>query len=666
MSTSRAPEALPDAGVGPFPFSLRSDELRERVLSLIASAERELDHLLDPAGTKTIQAFLDPLNRLLARVQNVSFHANLMFHAHPDPSVRTTGRETSEAAERFLNAVRTNERVYRGLLELPMGSEDPATRFAVTKMLREMRRAGVELDPAGRARVLELSNQIDSTSNEFAENIANSIRFIELGSASDLDGMPADYIAAHPPGKNGRIRITVDYPDLLPILTFCNSAEVRRLLFREAMNRAYPENVPVVERLLRLRAELARLLGYPNFAAYAIEDKMLKNPEAVHALLDRAETLLRPRADREFARQLERKRRDDPRAERLGGWDLRFMTPGYYEQKLVEEELGDTTGGLREYLPYGRVRDGLFRLCEELFELTITPAVDAEVWHPSVEAYEVHSGKKWVGRFYLDLVPRDGKYTHNATYPVRIGVEGIALPQAALLCNFLDPRAPLDSARLQHGDVVTFFHEFGHLLHNLFSGHGRWLYNTWLTLEWDFIEVPSQLFEEWARDPAVLARFAQRPDTGERPPPAMLERLREADKFGRSGYWLVLLAWSLAALELYERDPSSLDIPAVMRSSFARYSPIPYEPDYHLETCWPHLPGYSAYVYTYLWSMILARDILRPFQERGSLIDPEVSHRYMTEVLAPGSSRPAADLFRTFVGRDFSYDAFEQWIRGGG
>ena len=586
-----------------------------------------------------------------------------MFHAHPDPDVRKAGREIAEAADRFLNAIRTNEPVYRALRELPLSSEDPATRLAVAKMQREMRRAGVELDSAGRARVLDLSNQIAFASNQYAENMASSVRFIEVENRSELDGMPEDFIASHPPNGNGKIRISIDYPDWLAIHTYCKSEEVRRRLFQEAMNRAYPENVPVIEQLLRLRAELAHMLGYPNFAAYAIEDKMLATPEAVHSLLDHAETTLRPLANVEYSRQLERKRKDDSRAGRLGWWDLRLMSPGYYEQRLTEEEYGETTGRLRDYLPYGKVRDGLFALCQELFGVAITRVALAEVWHPSVEAYDVTRGDGLLGRFYLDLVPRDGKYTHNATFVVRTGLEGIELPQAALICNFLDPNAPRDTVRMQHADVVTFFHEFGHLLHDLFSGHGRWLHNTWLSLEWDFIEVPSQLFEEWARDPEVLQRFAENPETGAKPPEEMLQRLRIVDRFGRSGYWLLVLGWSAAALELYERDPASFEIPSVIRDSIARYTPIAYEPEYHLETGWPHITGYSAYFYTYLWSMILARDILQPFQERGSLIDPQVAKRYMAEILVPGSSRPAAELFRRFMGRDYTFDAFERWIR---
>ncbi|EQD41536.1 Peptidase M3A and M3B, thimet/oligopeptidase F domain protein, partial [mine drainage metagenome] len=169
---------------------------------------------------------------------------------------------------------------------------------------------------------------------------------------------------------------------------------------------------------------------------------------------------------------------------------------GYYDQKILTEEYGVDTKRLRAYLPYAQVRDGLFTLCTELFGVRIERVHDPELWHPSVEAYDVARDGRPLGRFFLDLVPREGKYNHAACFTVREGIRDVQRPQAALVCNFLDPGVPPATARMQYSDVVTFFHEFGHLLHSLFSGHGPWLYTSMSFVEWDFIEAPSQLFEE--------------------------------------------------------------------------------------------------------------------------------------------------------------------------
>jgi thimet oligopeptidase len=216
---------------------------------------------------------------------------------------------------------------------------------------------------------------------------------------------------------------------------------------------------------------------------------------------------------------------------------------------------------------------------------------------------------------------------------------------------------------MQYGDVVVFFHEFGHLLHALLSGHGRWLYNSMSFIEWDFVEAPSQLFEEWARDPATLARFAVNPDTGLAIPPEILAKLAGAESLGRASGWLRQVALSGTSLEFYDRDPTGMDTTSAYIEIFNRYCPVPLTDDYHPQTGWTHLTGYSAFYYTYVWSLVIARDLLRPFLEKGTLTDRAVAQRYASEILAPGSSRPAATLVEAYLGRAFDFTAFEEWIR---
>jgi thimet oligopeptidase len=659
-----SPPPLPTgATLGELPFSLSADELRRRGAAILAHAGRRLDDVLAVAGGRTLSNLLEPLDRLLLQVRDLSSHAGLMFYVHPEEATRVAGREVSEAADRFFNAFRLNESAYRALRELDLSDADAPTRFAVEKMLREMRRAGVEKDAEGRARILALTNEIDLTANEFSEVISRSRRSITVDGPAELPGLPQDYIAAHAPNAEGKIRITTDYPDFRPVITYCENAEVRRRILYEFANRAYPENVPVLARLLSKRYEFARSLGYSDYAAYAIEDKMMRSPEAAAAFLDRVGRLLRLPAEADLERRLDRKRKDDPAATRLENWDAGLFGEGYYDAKLRSEEAGVDTKLLRPYLPYGQVRDGLFQLCTELFGLTFLPVSNAELWHPSVEAFDVTKGGRPVGRCYLDMVPREGKYNHAACFGVREGLETVQLPQSALICNFLDPGSPRETALMEYGDVVTFFHEFGHLLHALLSGHGRWLYNGQGAIEWDFVEAPSQLFEEWARDPATLNRFARNPGTGERIPADLLARLKFADAMGRPSRWLRQVALAEASLRLYDRDPSGLDAGKALKAAFNRHFPLPLREEYHPETSFGHLTGYSACYYTYVWSLVIARDLLRPFYEKGTLTDRAIAERYATEILAAGSSRPAAELIRAYLGREFNFEAFEGWVR---
>jgi thimet oligopeptidase len=649
--------------LGRLPFRLTPAELRERSAAVLAEAADGLRSLGERRAAPTLANFLEPLDRLLVRVHDLSIHGGLLFGVHPDPEVRAAGREVGEAADRFLNEYRLDGAIYEGLGRLELSGADDATIFAVSKMRREMRRSGAETSPATRSHLLEVSNAIDRTSNQFMENIARLERAIEVDGPAALRGLPADYLAAHPPDARGKVRITTRYPDFRPVMSYCDDASVRRALLFEFLNRAHPENGPVLRDLLSLRSEFARTLGYPHYAAYALEDKMIGTPHRGHEFLERVKRLLWDPATRDLARYLERKRRDLPESTALDPWDGELFGPGYYDGKIRDEEFGVDARILRDYLPYGRVRDGLFHLCRDLFGLSFARVSSAEVWHPTVEAYDVRRGNEPLGRCYLDLIPREGKFTHAACFAVREGLAGVQYPQACLVCNFLDPSVPPEDARMEWRDVVTFFHEFGHLLHALLSGQPRWLYNGQSHVEWDFIEAPSQLFEEWARDPATLSTFARNPDTGAGIPTDLLERLRGAEALGRPARLLRQVAFSAISLEYYEEDPKGIDPSVTYRSVWDRSYPWKFPDEYHPESAFGHLTGYSAFYYTYVWSIVIARDLLSPFDAKGTLTDPATAVRYAREILAPGSSRPAAELIRSFLGRDFTFDAFERWSR---
>ena len=654
------------ASLGRLPFTLGAEELAREAAAILDGARTTVRALLDRPGPPTVADFLVPLDRALIEVRDVGNHGSVLFQVHPDAEVRRAARDASEAADRFFNEFRLNERVYRALRSLDLAAEDRVTRHAVEKMLREMRRAGVEQPAEKRDRLVALTNRIDQTCNQFSSNVAKGERAVDLEGPERLAGLPPDYVAAHPPGPDGTVRITSKYPDVLPLLANGDDADARRRALGALMNVAYPENLEVLDRLLVERRELARLLRYADYAEFAIEDKMMERPTAVAELLERLDRLLAVPARADYQRVLDRKRRSEPGAARLEPWDGSFWGDGYYETKIREEEFGVDPRVLRSYLPYPAVRDGLFRLCEELFDLKFVRRDAADLWHPTVEAYDVERSGHPLGRCYLDLVPRPNKYNHAAQFDVRTGVASGNLPQAALVCNFLDPGTPPDSARMEYRDVITFFHEFGHLLHNLVSGHGPWLFTTMGYIELDFVEAPSQLFEEWARDPATLARFARDPATGEPIPAEILRRLAGADALGRAARQLRQVALAGISLELYRRDPAGIDTTAVFRELWDRRCPISPDPSYHPQAAWGHLTGYSACYYTYVWSAVIARDLLTPFRETGSLTDRRVAERYAAEILAPGSQRPAAELVRRFLGREFGFAAYERWVLGDG
>jgi len=654
------------ASLGRLPFSLSPDELLDRGTKILGEQRRLLAELTAKVSEATVENFLIPLDQIVVAARDVGAHGGLLFQVHPDPAMRQAGRELSEHSDRFFNELRVSETVYARLRAIDLSKEDPATRWGFEKWLREMRRTGAEQPASQRKEIVRLANELDEVENEFSENISSSVRSVVTEGAESLRGLPPDFIAAHRPDAEGKVRITTRYPDVFPVMSYADDADLRRRVHFEFMNVAAPDNLRVLARLLEERRTFARLLGYSDFAAYAVEDKMSERPEVVETFLDRVTNLVKGPSSTEVARLLARKQKDHPEATRLEEWDGPLAATGYYGTKVRQEEYGVDLRALRAYLPYTAVRDGLLGLCRELFGLEFRRDPAAELWHPSVEAFDVLRNGEPTGRCYFDFVPRAGKFNHAAHFTVRTGVRDGGLPQGALICNFLDDKTPVAEARMEYRDVVTFFHEFGHLLHNLLSGHGRWASSGMGSVERDFIEAPSQLFEEWARDPATLARFARNPDTGEPIPAALVARLKESEAMGRASFVLRQAGLASVSLEVHLRDPKGLDPSALYREIFAQRVGVPVDPEYHVMASFGHLTGYSAFYYTYLWSSVIARDLLTPFEAKGSLTDRGVAERYANEVLAPGGSRPAAELVRNFLGREHNFDAFTRWALAGG
>jgi thimet oligopeptidase len=284
---------------------------------------------------------------------------------------------------------------------------------------------------------------------------------------------------------------------------------------------------------------------------------------------------------------------------------------------------------------------------------------DAKVWHPDVETYDVYDGDRRLGRIYFDMFPRENKYKHYATFPLAAGKRGRALPEAVLVCNFPRPSSD-DPGLMEHGDVVTFFHEYGHLLHAIFRGNTRWIGPD---PEWDFIEAPSQMLEEWAWDPGVLQTFAKHYKTGEPLPVDVAKRMKTADDFGRGLQVRQQMFYAALSLDLYNRNPKGLDSTELVAQLQDRYTPFKYVKGTYMQEAFGHLDGYSAIYYTYMWSLVIAKDMFTVFKHDG-LISPEAAARYRHAVLEPGGSKPAAMLVTNFLGRPYGFQAYEDWLNG--
>lgn len=624
----------------------------------LANAQEAMERLIHVSGARTIENTLVPYNEMMLHADNAAYVAGLMESVHPDSAFRSIAETVTQKAQKFLSDVSLNRSVYEAVRSVPLKGADPATKFLVERTVRDFRRAGVDKDDATRAKIAALRDQLVQIGQSFDKNIRNDSRTITLQNASELDGLPEDFIKSHPPGEDGRITISIEYPDRFPVMRYAKSAEVRRRLHIERLNRAYPANMAVLDSMLAKRYELARLLGYKTWAEYVTEDKMIKTPKRASDFVDRVGRLVADQSRREYAVYLARKREDVPAATAVDPWES-----SYYANLIRKRDYDFDAQNARPYFAFDRVKQGVLDVTSKLFGVTYKKLDGAVVWDPSVEAYEVMQGDRLLGRFFFDLHPRPGKYNHAAQFTIRQGCAGIQIPEAALVCNFPGGKAD-DPGLMEHTDVVTFFHEFGHLLHTIFAGSQRWEPIAGISTEWDFVEAPSQMLEEWAWYPSSLQTFAKHYQTGEPIPAELVDKMRRADTFGRGvdrGYQAFL---SEISLHFYDRPPSEVQSDSVVAQAERELVPFPRVPDSHMQCSFGHLDGYSAIYYTYLWSQVIAKDLFSKF-DRSKLLDPAVPERYRNAVLAPGGSKPAETLVRDFLGRDFNYKAFEEYVRAG-
>ncbi len=643
LDAARSLTSTPDV----FTQGCRDDMAQARALADRARA-------LGPQARTSGRALLEAFDDAFAALAGASARASLARNVHPDPKLR----DAAELAEQEVDALSTELSLDRGLYEALLGvdaaAEDPATRYLVEKSLRDFRRAGVDRDEATRRRVKELRDELVRIGQEFGRNIKDDVRRLTLA-PEDLDGLPEDWRRAHPPGPDGKVTISTDNTDYVPFMTYARSERARSELWRLYRLRGHPANLEVLGRLLDRRAELARVLGYPSWAAYVTEDKMIGSDRAAAEFVERIAGASAARMRRDYEQLLARKRADDPGADRVEPWDS-----AYLQERIKAEQYGFDSLSVRPYFDYVRVKEGVLEVTAHLFGIEYRRAEGAPVWHPDVEVFDVVEGARRLGRVYLDMHPREGKYKHYAQFTLASGQEGKRLPEGVLVCNFPRP-APGAPALLEHSDVRTFFHEFGHLLHHVLGGHTRWAAHAGVATEWDFVEAPSQMLEEWVWDPAVLARFARHVETGAPIPADLVQRMKAADEYGKGLMVRQQMFYAATSLELHRRDPRGLDTTAVVAELQERYTPFRHVPGTYFHESFGHLDGYSAIYYTYMWSLVIAKDLFGPFRKAG-LLDAAVARRYRDAILAPGGSRPAAELVERFLGRPHAFDAFAAWL----
>jgi peptidyl-dipeptidase dcp . metallo peptidase. MEROPS family M03A len=520
-------------------------------------------------------------------------------------------------------------------------------------------RAGALLDAERKARLKAINEELSLTAVKFGQNLLaeNNNYALELAS-SDLDGIPATARdlareKAEAMGRKGKYVFTLHKPSLIPFLTYSSKRELREQIYKAYLNRCNNgdeyDNKQLINDFIRLRTEKAHLLGYPSYAAYVVDDEMAGTTDAVYGLLEEIWTPALESAKGELAEMEELFRKDFPEGE-FASWDW-----WYYAEKVRKQKYALDEEMLRPYFSLENVQGGIFFLANRLYGITFRPIV-VPLYHPEAVAYEVLDvDQSHLGVLYFDYFPRDGKSQGAwcGNYVEQTYEDGKRVaPVVSVVCNFTRP-AGGNPALLTLDETETLFHEFGHALHFLFHDVK---YRGLAEVEGDFVELPSQLMENWAFDPEVLKQYAVHYRSNEVIPKYLVDKLRRSELFNQGFMATELIAASLSDMDIHsitEYEP--FDPMAFERKALTeKRGLIPQiEPRYR----YPYFShifdgGYSAGYYFYTWAEVLDKDAFEAFRESGDLFNKKIAGDFRRKILARGGSEDGMTMYRDFRGKD--------------
>ncbi|HEY1985335.1 MAG TPA: M3 family metallopeptidase [Terracidiphilus sp.] len=619
----------------------------------LAAHEAALQALLAIDTPRTPENTLRLYDAAVEHLNLGGAQAGVLNSVAADKAVRDQAQMEAQRVAMAGSALSLNRAVYDALAAVRLDGCSPATRHYVERTLLSYRLSGVDKDDATRAHIQSLHEKATRLSLEFSRNIQEGAKTI-VATQAELDGLPPDYLGRHQPDADVQITLSTDQPDMQPVMTFANSAALRERMFLAYNTRAYPANKALLEQLLATRQEIATILGFRSWADLATADQMMGSAANVRAFLTKLDEASRDGARQEHQLVLHFARRQQPDLEAID-----ITSRGYWYEQFRRTAFDFDSQSVRPYFPYAQVEAGVLETAARLFKLEFRPS-PVPGWDPAVSVFEVHEGGKMVGRFYLDMHPREGKDKWFSAAPVVTGVRGRYMPEAALICNFPGGDES-DPGLMQYNDVVTFFHEFGHLMHAILGGHTEWAGLSGFATEGDFVEVPSQMLEEFFRDEKLLQSFAKHYETGAVLPSELIRNLKRASAFGRADGMRTQLYYTTLSLDLHDQDPAGIDLDRSIKQLYQQFQPWTWLEGNRMYASFGHLTGYSSNYYTYAFDKVIALDFFAQF-DASDLLGGDAGARYRTTVLEQGGSKPGREMVRDFLGRDEEFEAFTKWL----
>jgi len=638
--------------------AVTADSVRREVESGLAEAERLIRRITPEFGKRSYDNTLRLLDEAVARIWLAYGRSAFMARVHPEAAVRDAGQAAEEKLTKWQVELPFRTELAKAVRDY--GATDEAgtligeRRRLLDHWLRDFRRAGHDAPAEQRDEVQRLRQRLVELEVLFQRNVDEYDDALEL-TREELVGLDDDYIARLTPGRReATYRVSLDYPEVFPFLDQAERRDLRQQLEHKLLNRAARANRPILEEILALRRRVAELLGYDSWAAFSLEVKMAAEPARVDAFYDGLLGPLRDKARTEIDR-MTRLLEADTGETLLRSWDRR-----YYDEQIRRRELGIDAAEVAAHFPLERVVDGMFELCGEVFGLDFEQLDNETAWHPDASLYQIRdrASGAHLAHFYADLFPRSGKFGHAAAFtlvPGRLEQDGAFQPPvSAIVANFTRPSEDGPSL-LRHDEVLTLFHEFGHILHQCLSRAETTRFSGTET-EQDFVEAPSQIMEHWAWDADVLSRFARHHRTGQPIPSRLVGQLTAARDLNVCVKTLRQCYYGLLDRALHGPEQER-DLDCIYREAWD-VTGFPLHEGTFDPASFAHLVGgYDAGYYGYLWSKVYGDDMYSRFAQEG-VTSPVVGADYRREVLERGGSRDAMEHLRAFLGREPSEEAF--------
>jgi len=640
--------------------NLKSEQISEANVSAIESAKLQLKTIVNSVEL-TFETTLSEWDRLQNTISRIFSPIYLMAEVHPNEKIRSESRKSIEQFSEFLNELAINEDFYKTIKKFTDTDEakslsGPKKKFLDDTLLN-FKRSGFDLPASDRERLKNVKIDIDVLCLEFSKNIGEATGFLEI-SESETDGLPQDYLDERKTTE-GTFKIDLSYPSYHPFMKYSEDSELRQKLMMMFYNRAYPANISVLDKILEKRAELASILGYKTYADFATEDRMVKSPSTVWKFETELIQSVKAKAEKDYSELLDIKSHTIGKsADKIDEWDLAF-----YTNKLKETKYSVDDQEIKQYFELNNTINGLFSITQKILALKYVEEKNPSVWFDDVRKFKVYdnSTNKMIGSFYLDLHPRENKYSHAAMFPMVNGMNlndgKYEFPMATLVCNFPKP-TKTQSSLLTFSDVKTLFHEFGHLLHGMVTNSPFSVYAGTNTVI-DFVETPSQFFENFVYDYEVLSLFAKHYKTNQVIPFNLFEKLVSAKFLGSGIQTQQQIFYGTYDFTLHNNSQSAgqnhtTEILKKIKSETTKFS---YTEGDHFQASFGHLAGYGAGYYSYLWSKVYAQDIWSVFEKEG-ILNETVGLKFRKSVLEPGGSKDALELVENFLGREPNNTAF--------